>query len=267
MIRQHDDIPFPDDDTQTLWRFTEFAEFVGLLELGRLPVRRSDGLVDTPSATTADDGSMQHLIAVMAQAGARPRPAARGRLERWWAEKEQEQDRNALIEAMRTARLPTIVWIDRWHAADADEALFWRLYARSDTTVALRSSVGALRDALQPTDRQTVSLGLVRYGDTPRSAESPAAALVGRKVDAFERELRVLVTDIDPERAGCPATLGLAVDPHLLVGGVHVPPSAPPMLIELVQSLMQRYALAAPCQISALGAAPDNRLPMLVSNG
>jgi hypothetical protein len=265
VIQQHEDVPFPEDESQTIWRFTDFVGFVGLLETSRLAFKRIDTLGEADAQPAGVNGTTQQLVQAFARAGTQSKPTARGKLERWWAEKAKEKEMERLIEAIRAVRVPDILWIDRWHATDADDALFWRLYGDAGALVALRSSVGALKDALRPTATQQASIGLVHYGNEP-TGDGPATAFVRSRVHAFEQELRVAVSESEPEAAGCPATLAVEADCQALVRAVHLSPAADPLFVDLVERLLRRYGLHVPCRLSALGAAPDTRMPMLISS-
>lgn len=107
-----------------------------------------------------------------------------------------------------------ISYVNCWHVNEYESAFLWSVYAAAGEGIAIRSTIGKLKSALQDSDRD-LYMGLVAYKDYNTEAISTRNFLhpifVKRKSFESERELRVLFTkDIDPVVGDLAATVNMA---------------------------------------------------------
>jgi hypothetical protein len=160
--------PSGEGDSQAIWRFLDFAQFVDLLDRKSLFLARIDTLED-PFAGLSEDTvfavrTLPEELMRLAEQAVAP-PAKKGRLERWWSRKAQESEQDNLINTIRNYHPAAMVWANCWHATGPDEMALWKMYQAAGKRVAVRTSIGKLRKALNAGSGLTVSVDFVHYLD------------------------------------------------------------------------------------------------------
>jgi hypothetical protein len=178
-------------------------------------------------------------------------------------------------EACRNAR--DHLYVNSWCLASESMAM-WQIYSSLAYGVAVTSSVGQYDRALNPEPllRRQLLLGKVKYhDDLLASAEirrdfSDGAIPVGvkffeqvltlglhkRSCYKHEDEWRaVLYQDLRPDVPG----VQIPVDLEQLISAVYVGPRAEDFFVEVVSSIMDKFALQKPLERSALLAPPSRR--------
>lgn len=257
--------PSGEVDSQAIWRFLDFAQFVDLLDRKSLFFARIDTLED-PFAGLSDDTvfavrTLPEELMRIAEQTVAPVPR-KGRLERWWSRKAQESEQDNLINTIRNYRPAGMVWANCWHATGPDEVALWKTYQAAGKTVAVRTSIGKLRAALSAADDLAVSVDFVRYLEPAelRGLSEPIdRALTKAKALAYEREVRAIVTRVSGTAHGC---LGRGVCVPVNVAGVldevAISPAADDWLRDLAGRVLRSYGLAA---ISIAGSTAPLALP------
>lgn len=168
-----------------------------------------------------------------------------------------------------------------WNQDIEESVALWSMYGPSRGGVAIRSSVGAIKSALDPnggSPQNELYIGRVRYVnfDTVTMPEDNALwPVVHKRLPfRFEQEVRVVMwarhlvwaAQAKAESAGqewpdvlrelVPPGFDVAIEPNALVQGVVVAPDAPEWLLELVGATAARYGLAASVERSRLDAPP-----------
>lgn len=166
-----DEFRQPHDSGAFVWRYMDFTKFVSTLENEALYFSAANCLGDPLE-------------------GSFPRASAesRRRLLPDWSDHDHAQ----YAETFR--QMARFTFVNCWHMNGGESAAMWRLYARTEEAVALRTTYRQLQDAL---DEECV-IGLVRYLDygteaihTPFSAFSPY--IYKRRSFEHEREVRLIV--------------------------------------------------------------------------
>lgn len=154
-------------------------------------------------------------------------------------------------------------YITCWHANEFESAAMWDLYAKTDEAVAIETTYARLTQALP----NNSFLGVVQYIDY-RTQWLPEGNtfypfLHKRKSFEHEREVRAIIQDLPVEQdqiaAGKPNNAsGLSVPVALdsLIGKIHVSPTAPSWLGELLSSIVAKYGLHCPVEKSDLYSSP-----------
>lgn len=242
--------PAAEGDGQAIWRFLDFAQFVDLLDRKSLFFARVDTLED-PFAGLSDDTVFavrtlpEELMRIAEQAGSPP--PRKGRLERWWSRKAQESEQETLIDTIRNYRPAGMVWANCWHATGPDEVPLWKMYQAAGKRVAVRSSVGKLRAAMDAGSDLAVSVDYVRYLEPAelRGLSEPIdRALTKAKALAYEREVRAIVTRASGTTERC---LGrgvcVPVTVASLIDEVAISPAAEEWIRDLAGRVLRSYGL------------------------
>ena len=254
-------IPQPPSEELVIWRYVDFTKFLDLLETKALFFSRVSELDDPfegsfPSAQTV----LERLKGALAPSGFPPDAEIRlgPGIEQVW----------------KTMRYWAMV--NCWHASDHESAAMWRLYAETSAAVAIRSTVGRLRAAMQAPEppkgfggSDYVFLGMIEYIDyaKDRIPDGSFAAQFYRKRRSFEheRELRAMAIQfprspdgekVDHDRRPEDGGIHVHVDLALLIEGISIAPQAPPWFARLVTAVTAKYGLTVTPLQSALDAAP-----------
>jgi hypothetical protein len=254
-------IPPPGDENATIWRYTDFAKFLALLETQRLFFPRVSTLDDPfegsfPSSQTVLSRVLGALVPGVlpedAQIELHPSIYKIWKVMRYWAS------------------------ISCWHLAEHESAAMWRLYGPEGGAIAIRSTVKRLREALSTVPvpegyggRPEILIGKVEYIDysKDRIPDGSFAAQMYRKRRSFEheRELRAMLLQFPLAESGGrpdyekePEDTGVAVpvDINVLIEGIAVAPQAPSWVLDVVRRVCKRYGLDAVPTQSAMDAAP-----------
>jgi hypothetical protein len=182
-----------------------------------------------------------------------------------------------------------------WYLAEAESAAMWDLYAARGRGIALQTTVGALRDSLDPA--RDVWLGRVRYDDyqekTDSDADNLSHAFRKREAYAHENEVRFVTELSDDEveyiahcreysghhwgvvysddpskpelasmrdfRGASPEGLALPIDPNSVIKRVVLAPSTPAWQAEAVRALLERFGVRERPEFSGLSESPPWR--------
>jgi hypothetical protein len=254
-------IPSAPDESAALWRYMDFTKFVALLETQALFFPRVARLHDPFEGSFPTGQTVLERALAMLPEGAVPLGATfqlSPETERAWV----------------TLRHWALV--SCWYCSEHESAAMWQLYAPTGAAVAIRSTVGRLREAIgtppPPGDGfgggDSFHIGRVEYIDysSARIPSQSFGAHFFRKRRSFEheREVRVLLMrypirldmHIDHDRPLDDDGLAIPVKLATLIEDVRVAPQAPRWYAHLVASVCRRYGLAAPVSQSELDAAP-----------
>jgi hypothetical protein len=129
-FEQHPDLILPPADT-TLWRYMDLAKFLLLLETKSLWFPRADQFED-PLEGTYTDGELEDLRALegadFSLSGLSP-PIGKG-----------------FHRKPQAMRLPA--YVSCWRASRTESMAMWDLYGRGGVTVALKTTVKKLKNAI-----------------------------------------------------------------------------------------------------------------------
>ncbi|MEA3078565.1 MAG: hypothetical protein QOF60_3473 [Actinomycetota bacterium] len=151
-----------------------------------------------------------------------------------------------------------MVAVNCWHEEESESDALWRIYSAKEEAVAIRTSAGALRQAM-PSRNVTVSR--VHYVD-PHNFEVPAGFhpyLYKRHFYRHEREVRAIaLPDVTRELADVrtpippPTAVNVSVDLRTLVREVLISPYAEPWFLRTVEDLVHGLHLPVPVRYSPM---------------
>ena len=150
-----------------------------------------------------------------------------------------------------------------WHMAEQESAAMWKLYARTEEAVCIRSTYAKLQKFLP----DEVYLGRVNYIDYTQHVIPLSNAfwpiVHKRKSFEHEREIRAVICDLAKGFEGfrnkkMPDIDGVwqNVDLASLVESVYVAPTAPQWFKETLQATITQFGFGFPVIRSALDESP-----------
>jgi len=262
MILQHHYFVLPADPETTIWRYFSFTKFVSLLQTGALHFSRSDRF-DDPFEGTVPDGAREAIQASLATISTNA-----------------EQLTEEFFRLADASRLFT--FINCWHANPDESDAMWKLYSFANEGVAVQSTIGRLRSALEVAPH-SILIGSVRYADF--DSLDPHVFLNGltpfifkRSSFEHEREIRALIwmdapeadeadSDRVPLEVPVEVSRSVPVDLSGLIQRVVVSPIAPSWFGELVQTTCERHGILSPVSRSNLYERPQRREQQAIKLG
>lgn len=222
------------NDSLVVWRYMDFTKFVALLEDQALYFARLSTFTD-PLEGFLTRPTFKRL-AVFGHDATTDEERALGRDN---------------VEAFRKAR--DLMYASSWHLNEYESAAMWRLYLKSGEGLAIRTTIGDLKRALAPAE-QAIHIGSIQYVDYEQDQipfeNVMYLGLHKRRSFEHERELRAMFLF----GGGCGQMV--KVDLSALIKAVHVAPSSPEWILNLVRKLVSRYRLEAAVVHSGLDARP-----------
>jgi hypothetical protein len=246
----HPNIVTPSDRT-VLWRYLDLARFMDILERGVLWFPRADQFED-PLEGTYTDAELNHvrsLASLKTPDGI-------------------EAVADTLVET--TTRMRSTNFISCWRAGTDESMAMWDLYRQSTGVIAIRSTIGDLKNAVRDFERP-VYIGEVKYVDWNEAPwDNNMLAMSVRKVLAYkhESEVRALIWGLDaslhtppmlrteqqtpdnPE--GMPLGLEVPFNFQEHVTDVWIGPREEQWIVNLVKQIMKKYTLPQQVVASSL---------------
>jgi len=257
----HPELETPPDDT-TLWRYLNFVKLMDMLERRQLWFARVDTFED-PLEGTHTDAEVEYLRALPAL----PSPVKGFTLEKQYV---------GITQMYRET-----MYVNCWRAAATESMAMWDIYGKGSGVVAIKSTVGRLKEALGAYPRK-VFVGRVKYVEWSEVAWNlNGLAMVMRKDLSYEHEeeLRAalwgLITEGDspivsyslsPEGKVLfhgPPGVEIRCDPQKLVTEIMIGPRDQEMFEKVLEPMLRRYGLAIPVTASDRLKARHPRSPKL----
>src|ERR1700676_2810530 len=132
------------DDNAVLWRYSDFAKFMDLIERRKLWFSRADKFED-PLEGTSTDAEVVYFRSLQSSAS----PELRG-----WG--------NGYSRVAQTTRATTFV--NCWREGKFESMAMWDIYGKGSGVVAIKSTVGLLKEAFA-TYKWNVRVARVKYFD------------------------------------------------------------------------------------------------------
>jgi hypothetical protein len=154
-------------DSTVVWRYMDVLKFTSMLESGCLWFTRGD-LLDDPREGQFTGAERNHLETFGDDAG-------------WVVNLFNETRRQSFVNC--------------WYGSDEESMAMWKLYGKGYGSVAVRSSVSAVKAALSSAT-QSVMVGQIKYLEAAESTwPNNVYGMLVRKVNAYrhESEIRLLI--------------------------------------------------------------------------
>lgn len=154
-------------------------------------------------------------------------------------------------------------YINCWHANDFESAAMWDLYTKTDDAVAVETTYQRLKNALPDNS----FLGLVNYIDYDSEwlpeGNSFYPFMHKRKSFEHEKEVRAVIQELPITDKGIEVGkpnnqpgIKIPVLLNNLIVGIHVAPTAPTWLADIVAEVSAKYNVSASVKQSNLYSEP-----------
>lgn len=257
-VTNHPDFTTTLRPDQRIWRYMDFTKFVSLLQRRALFFSRADYLGDEFEGSLTEPTIVDQNAFFAQMLKDHPvHDADPSQLEKTVA-----THRGQLAKLIKSLRQWTSILC--WHANDHESAAMWRLYARTNEAIAVRSTLVDLQSALQNAS-EAIHISDVKYIDYKTQImpyhNSFIPLLHKRQSFAHEQEVRAVI----PPTIGPPelysdnpnSGVSVPVDLEILVREVYVAPHSPDWFREMVETELRNYSLAKiPVVKSSLGDGP-----------
>jgi len=233
-------VPMPIQNEQcVIWRYMDFTKFVSLLDKGSLFLCRADKLDGSfEGASTEPDVNFWKSDYYM-------RKIREGKM----GYARMQQDLRDISNGFEL--LKKFVNINSWYMKEYESAAMWKLYAKTNEAVAIRSSCKRLRESLPDCDQ--LLIGQVKYIDYKKERLEEKYItdrfFYKRKSYEHEEEIRVVLLNLNDE---LPSTIqavetegGVYIKTRIdtLIEKVYVAPNSPDWFWELVEHIINLYGL------------------------
>lgn len=222
MYRIHRDIDTPNDAT-VVWHYFTLPKFLGLLDASALYFSRQDQF---------DDSAEGHLSQ--------------------WDRKYLSQNEGSLADFLESDRVGCY-FANCWTMSPSDEYVLWNTYASLVDGIAIKSSIGRLKNALPESDARSIYIsGVNYYDDIKESTFKASGGIINRLALGFskrsyfraEKEVRLLFHDNDARLDDkSPRGLLFSVELNTLIEEIYVAPNSYQWFEKAVSHLMELYGL------------------------
>ncbi|WP_226040200.1 hypothetical protein [Natrinema sp. DC36] len=284
MYKDHGALQEPSDRTR-IWRYRPFKRFEQIVEDSQLYFARSDEMDDDYEGAIPGENFSEEYRERRAQ-------QVRESLKRQWENvdlefveeqleefADEEIDREQIEEIYSEENLESAVeqirerpiesyefskpshFLNCWHINDAESNLMWDSYS-DKKGIAIKSTIGNLKNAFRPHKEQEVFIGKVRYIDFSEDSIPEGNGLLPfvhkRKQYKGEKELRAIIFSVpttdEPVEDGPdnahkikweqqPNGIPVSVDLQELIESVYVAPGTTDSTIEAVGDLLEENGL------------------------
>jgi hypothetical protein len=235
MYEAHPQFDQPKNLDARVWRFLDLPKFLSLLHSGSVHFARADQFED-PYEGRVSDRMNAHIREHDRVIG-----PALGQMANW---------------------IRTDTFISCWHLSEHESATMWKLYSGADVGLAVVTSYGKLRNALDR-DSRAILLGVVRYGHdygAEVALDVLARFMNKRKSFEHEKEVRAVIWRImnnhpkSGEQYVPSAETGMRVEVDLneLVDEVLLAPTAPAWFVPVLSHLAAKLGYSFAVRQSSL---------------
>lgn len=222
--------PADADKNTTIWRYMDLGKFISIVQANQLWFSHRSAF-DDPY-----EGRYSKAVAEEMQR------------ERWNIEEPRDEATEYLIDDGADD------YVSCWNMKESQSAALWEVYTEGDNGVAIKSTVGALKEAIdwfpESKFKRQVEYGTVNYhitGDEPTGHYAPI--FTKRDIFDFEQEYRVVLTsfeslddvEIDGVKIRPGVGIGIEIDPSILLDEVYISPSASGYFRDVVEGLRSDY--------------------------
>lgn len=226
-------------DSRVLRRYLDLSKFIDLLRTQSLYLRRADLFQDK------FEGSFT--------------PSLKAAIEEAYEVNKSDFSYNKFKKELREG-----VYINCWSLGLNDNMALWELYGKSETSVAITTTVGHLRKELGasqlPGTTRLCKVEYIKHWRDPKINIIPYSNIFRYKVVAydFEREVRIIHDRFGQNFKKSTKDTGILLKVRLdhLLRSIVVSPSAQPWFIDLVKDVTQRYGITTPVRQSKLAIDP-----------
>lgn len=209
-------ITLPEDNDTIVWKYLDLSKFLDMLLSQQLFMSRSDKFEDQYEGTFSEPTFEEiKKIAV---------------------------NNPKFLDYYKSHREKVV--ISSWHINEYESFAMWQIFTKNNEGLAIQSTIGRLKNALQPENRIEQYIGNVNYIDYKKEYipfdDTFFPFLFKRKSFQYEREVRI-ISDVSAQNISINEGLKINVDLNQLIEKIYIHPKSEnwykKLVIELVSKL------------------------------
>ena len=209
-------ITLPEDNNTIVWKYLDLSKFLDMLLSQQLFMSRSDKFEDQYEGTFSEP-TFEEIKKIAA-------------------------NKPEFLDYYKSHREKVV--ISSWHINEYESFAMWQIFTKNNEGLAIQSTIGRLKEALQPENRVEQYIGNVNYIDYKKeyipfdNAFFPF--LFKRKSFQYEREVRI-ITEVSSHNISVNEGIKINVDLNQLIEKIYIHPKSEnwykKLVIELVSKL------------------------------
>jgi hypothetical protein len=221
------------ENEQVLWRYMSLAKFISMIAQNALWLARADTFKDKHEGRFPDD-MKKNIMKVYQQLGNKGSSPI-----------QNAQDlQDYLVKN---------TFINCWHKNCAENMVMWAIYGESNTSIAIQTSIGKIKTAINTSDLNGHCLNLknVTYLESdaiPETLRYEHCFFIKRPHFSFEQEVRISLDTYYPNNPSKETPYGhmLPVNISNLINKILIHPDSPDWFEEVIASITDKYKIHAP---------------------
>ncbi len=214
MYVPHEQILQPDDDT-IVWKYLDLSKFLDLLMCRQLFMSRSDKFEDQYEGTFSEP-TFEEI-------------------------KKIAENNAEFLDYYKTHRKNVV--ISSWHINEYESYAMWQIFTKNNEGLAIQSTIGRLKEALEPERGYEQYIGEVKYIDYKKEYipfdNDFFPILFKRKSFQYEREVSI-VSDLTQHNISINEGIKANVEISRLIGKIYIHTNSENWYKNLVIGLMQQ---------------------------
>ena len=209
-------ITLPEDNNTIVWKYLDLSKFLDMLMSQQLFMSRSDKFEDQYEGTFSEP-TFEEIKKIAA-------------------------NNPKFLDYYKSHREKVV--ISSWHINEYESFAMWQIFTKNNEGLAIQSTIGRLKKALQPEKRIEQYIGNVNYIDYKKEYipfdDTFFPFLFKRKSFQYEREVRI-ISDVSAQNISINEGLKINVDLNQLIEKIYIHPKSEnwykKLVIELVSKL------------------------------
>lgn len=209
-------ITLPEDNNTIVWKYLDLSKFLDMLLSQQLFMSRSDKFEDQYEGTFSEP-TFEEIKKIAA-------------------------NNPKFLDYYKSHREKVV--ISSWHINEYESFAMWQIFTKNNEGLAIQSTIGRLKNALQPENRIEQYIGNVNYIDYKKEYipfdDTFFPFLFKRKSFQYEREVRI-ISDVSAQNISINEGLKINVNLNQLIEKIYIHPKSEnwykKLVIELVSKL------------------------------
>ena len=215
MYINNPNIKLPDDEDIIVWKYLDLSKFLDMLLSKRLFMSRSDKFEDQYEGTFSEP-TFEEIKKIAA-------------------------NNPKFLDYYKSHREKVV--ISSWHINEYESFAMWQIFTKNNEGLAIQSTIGRLKKALEPERKTEQHIGEVNYIDYKKEYipfdDLFFPFLFKRKSFQYEREVRI-ITDTSQSNLKLNDGLKINVDINQLIEKIYIHPKSENWYKKLVIELVER---------------------------
>lgn len=230
MFIHNPNILLPQDPDTIVWKYLDLSKFLDLLLSKKLFMSRSDKFEDQYEGTFSEPT---------------------------YEEIRKIAENNPKFLSYYKSHREKIA-ISSWHINEYESFAMWQIFTKNNEGLAIQSTIGRLKEAMQPERKTEQYIGEVNYIDYKKEYipfnDTFFPFLFKRKSFQYEREVRI-ISDVTQNNIEINDGLKIDVDIHQLIEKIYIHPKSENWYKNLVIQLMEQLGFNFSIEKSDLESA------------